>query len=477
MNEIVDTNNDSNLDSGDSAGMLMMTAGGMTAVARAEIDMQISTARAYPRRPSQVRKALVELVTLDDAAAEEAMYALPRAGKPVTGPSIRFAEAVKQAWGNCRASVEVSEVNKELKYVEAVGIFHDLETNTVTRIPHRRRISGRNGRLFPDDMIMVTSNAASSVAMREAILKGVPKPVWRAAYEAVVKVISGDVMTLAENREKAIKAFAIYGVKPEQVFTAIGVLGVDDITLEHITVMRGMFSALKNGEETVESMFAKREKELDPNFNPLVKKDAGGPEQQQGAAANEPAGGEENQSDKNQAGGKPAQTSAAAEAAHPSRHAAGHQPAAGSDSAAATAQTSAKPAPADEGTSQERTASGSSQPDLLSNPTSAQDGKPQPGLPQGSAADGAGATRGNGIASAPDQLRSYHKALATIENGGPPKLGKMSLAWYEKNGKDTAFDEASHPKAKSILAVHTERLTGSIDVAACNKKVEEIIAR
>lgn len=464
MNEIVDTN-DTNTDSGDSAGMLMMTAGGMTAVARAEIDMQISTARAYPRRPSMVRKALVELVTLDDAAAEEAMYALPRAGKPVTGPSIRFAEAVKQAWGNCRASVEVSEVNKELKYVEAVGIFHDLETNTVTRIPHRRRISGRNGKLFPDDMIMVTSNAASSVAMREAILKGVPKPVWRAAYEAVVKVISGDVMTLAENREKAIKAFAIYGVKPEQVFAAIGVLGVDDITLEHITVMRGMFSALKNGEETVESMFAKREKELDPNFNPLVKKDAG------------TAGDSESQSDESHAGDKPAQTSAVAEAAHPSSHAAGHQPAAGSDSAATTAQTSAKPAPADEGTSQERTAGGSSQPDLLSGPTSAQDGKAQSGLPQGSAADGAGATRGNGIAPAPDQLRSYHKALSTIENGGPAKLGKMSLAWYERNGKDAAFDEASHPKAKAILAIHTERLTGSIDVAACNKNVEEIIAR
>ncbi|SEB95815.1 hypothetical protein [Bradyrhizobium erythrophlei] len=470
MNEIIDNEN---IDSSDTAGMLVTTAGGMNAVARAEIDMQISTARAYPRRPSQVRKALVELVTLDDAAAEEAMYALPRAGKPVTGPSIRFAEAVKQAWGNCRASVEVSEVNKELKYVEAVGIFHDLETNTVTRIPHRRRISGRNGKLFPDDMIMVTSNAASSVAMREAILKGVPKPVWRAAYEAVVKVISGDVMTLAENREKAIKAFAIYGVKPEQVFAAIGVLGADDITLEHITVMRGMFSALKNGEETVESMFAKRERETDPNFNPLVKKDAGGADQQTVVGANDAAAAADQSSAE-----KPGKDSAAAEAAHPSGHAAGHQPAARSDSAATPAQASAKPAPADAGTSQERTASGSSQPDLLSGTAPAAGGKPQPSeSPTSSAADGADATRGNGAASAPDQLRSYHKALATIENGGPPKVGKMSHAWYEKNGKDGAFDDAGQKKAQAIYAVHVKRVTGEVTAADCTKQVEEIIAR
>lgn len=493
---MTDTDDTTSVATTESAGILMAT-GGITAVVRAEIDMQISTARAYPRRPAIVRKQLVELVTLDDDAAEESMYALPRAGKPVTGPSIRFAEAVKQAWGNCRASAEVSEINKDLKYVEAIGIFHDLETNTVTRLSHRRRISGRNGKVFPDDMIMVTANAACSVAMREAILKGVPKPVWRSAYDAVVKVIAGDVMTLAENREKAIKAFAVYGVKPEQIFQAIGVTGDADVTIDHITVMRGMFSALKNGEETVESMFARRDREpADPDRNPLVKS--------AGAGANDPisTGGQTHEVNGNtdkgdpradgtssaedrsaavqqdsQAGAAPATNSAAAEAAHPSGHAAGHQPAAGSDSAATAAsqQASASPAPADAGASSS-THKDSPQPDLLSGATT-RDGSGQPSDPARQA-DGAGDSRGEKAPAptvhpaTPERLQSYSKALGTIENGGPPKLAKQSNAWMTKYG---AFDPAGSKLAGQILAAHTQRITGEIDMEACLKQVKGVI--
>ena len=107
-------------------------------------------------------------------------------------------------------------------------------------------------------MIVVTGNAACSIARRNAVLAGVPKAVWRRAYEASEQVVAGDIKTLATRREGAIKAFATYGVKPEQVFAALDVKGVDEITLEHIPTLLGMFSALKNGESTVEEMFDPR---------------------------------------------------------------------------------------------------------------------------------------------------------------------------------------------------------------------------
>src|SRR5690606_3342991 len=113
----------------------------------------------------------------------------------------------------------------------------------------------RMGRVFKDDMIIVTGNAACAIAMRNAILAGVPKPLWRKAYELVQATITGDVTTLSENREKAFKALAAFGVKPEQVFSALGIQGEEDITVDHIATLRGMYSALKNGEATVEEMF------------------------------------------------------------------------------------------------------------------------------------------------------------------------------------------------------------------------------
>lgn len=224
-------------------------------LSRAEIDTQIATARRWPRQITKVSSSILSLATLDEETAEESMYALPRGGKPIQGPSIRFAEIVKTSYGNCRAAARVVHVDRVEKVVIAEGVFHDLETNTATRAEVRRRITDRQGRLYKDDMIIVTGNAACSIALRNAILGGVPKALWRKAYEAVQHTIAGDVKTLSETRDRAIKALAHFGVTPEQVFSALGVAGVEDITINHIPTLRGMFATLKNGEATVEEMF------------------------------------------------------------------------------------------------------------------------------------------------------------------------------------------------------------------------------
>lgn len=224
-------------------------------LSRAEIDQQIATAHAYPRSVSKVTKNVLSLVTLDEQSAEECNYALPRGGKSITGPSIRLAEIVAGQWGNCRVGARVVHIDRAEKYVEAEGVFHDLETNTATTARVRRRISDKNNRLLTDDMIIVTGNAACSIAKRNAILGGVPKAVWRKAHEAALETIKGTVKTLTERREKVLKAFAAFGVKPEQLFVALEIGGLDDITLDHIPVLTGMHSALKSGEATVEEMF------------------------------------------------------------------------------------------------------------------------------------------------------------------------------------------------------------------------------
>lgn len=223
---------------------------------RAEIDTQIETAKRFPRSIQRATGAILTLATMDEETAAECNFALPRGGKPILGPSIRLAEIIQQCWGNCRVSARVVNVNTDEKWIEAEGIYHDLETNSATAARVRRRIADRSGRLFNDDMIIVTGNAACSIAKRNAILAGVPKSVWRQAYDAARKVVAGDVQTLTVRREKAVGAFANFGVKPEQVFAAIGVAGNDDITLDHIPILRGMFAAIKNGEATVEEIFS-----------------------------------------------------------------------------------------------------------------------------------------------------------------------------------------------------------------------------
>jgi len=150
----------------------------------------------------------------------------------------------------------VVHVDRIEKDGAADGVFPDLEANSATPARVRRRLTAdRKTGQIADDMVILPGNAAASIAKRNAILGGVPKAVWRRAYASVERVIAGDVKTLVERRAEAMKAFAAFGVTPERIFGVLEIHGLDDITLDHMTTLIGMHSALKSGEATVEEMF------------------------------------------------------------------------------------------------------------------------------------------------------------------------------------------------------------------------------
>lgn len=219
-----------------------------------EIDQQIATAHRFPRSIKQFRNEALQMVTLTESIAAECIYALPRDGKVIEGPSARFAEIVASAWGNCRAGARV--VSDQGDFVTAQGVFHDLERNVAITFEVQRRIVNKEGRRFKTDMIGVTGNAASSIALRNAILKGIPKAFWSDMYAAARKTAAGDFKTLANRRSEAMKAFVIFGVKPEQIFAVLGVKGEEDIGIEHLVTLKGMLTALQEGDSTPEQMFA-----------------------------------------------------------------------------------------------------------------------------------------------------------------------------------------------------------------------------
>lgn len=258
-------------------------------IEKAQLDQLIVTARQYPRNVSYSMKMIVEMARLDEEAARECVYSLPRGGKAIIGPSIRFAEIVKQCWGNCSAIAYVTEYDRKEGWIEAEGRFLDFQTMAETKGRVRRRIVDRHGRIYNDDMIIVTGNAACSIAMRNAILGGVPRPAWRQGYEGAFGIaIEHKGKTFAEARDDALKAFAQYGVTGEQVMGSLGVKSIKDLLPEHLISMRGMWAALKNGEETVDSLFDPRrgrpfESVKDPLSDSAPAADAGhGDEEQPG---------------------------------------------------------------------------------------------------------------------------------------------------------------------------------------------------
>lgn len=227
-------------------------ASNLPALVRAEIDSAIATARAYPRQMKVVVDNIVTLATMDEATAAECIYALNRGGKAIRGPSIRMAEIIAQQWGNNRVDARVIETDRTNKEIVAEATFHDLQTNSLVKASVRRRISDKHGRLYNADMIVITGNAACSIARRNAILAGVPKAIWNQGLKAAEQIVRGDAKTLVERRDAAVAAFAHFGATPAQVFQLLGVKGMDDIGLDELVTLRATYSSIKDGQVTVE---------------------------------------------------------------------------------------------------------------------------------------------------------------------------------------------------------------------------------
>lgn len=240
------------------SGEVLQSQGGLDSIAanltRAEIDQQIATARRYPRSVTAVMRQIETLATLDEETAAECIYQLPRDGKKIIGPSVRFAEIVAQSWGNCRVAARITNEGKT--HLEATGVYHDLETNMAIARSVPVRITKSNGQRYGDDMVGTASAAGTSKALRNAILAGVPKGVWRSAFAKVQEVARGTAATLTTRRREALTAFKALGVDSAAVFEVLGVKGEADISLDLMLDLRGVYTALNTGETTIGAMLA-----------------------------------------------------------------------------------------------------------------------------------------------------------------------------------------------------------------------------
>jgi len=222
-------------------------------VVRGEVDMQVATARRWPRSVKAFLHAAKEMATLDEETAASCFYALPRDGKTVEGPSARLAEICASAWGHMRIQSRI--ISEDERFITARGEAWDVQTNVAIGYEVRRRITGRNGRKYSDDMVTVTANAASSIALRNAVFKVIPSAFWRPLFLECKRVAVGDVQTLVSRRDKMLAHFQQLGVRREQVFEQLGIGGVEDITLDHLATLRGLATALRDGDTTVEEAF------------------------------------------------------------------------------------------------------------------------------------------------------------------------------------------------------------------------------
>ena len=256
----------------------------ITALVRAEIDTQITTAKQYPRDLAKFAgkaETMVEQhMAMAKTPADALNYAIPRGGKIIEGPNARFSEIIAYCWGNLRISRDL--ISEESKHVVCESICHDLETNNAERVRVRRRITNREGVRYDDDMITVTSNAGASIARRNAVLVVIPKVRWWPLYLRALKLAGGETKKeVSEHTKKTLAYFAKIKVTEAQVLRLLKLKKASEITAEHIATLRGIASAIQSGETTAAAAFSvdpeTRKSQVKEKTRAEQKEDAKGP--------------------------------------------------------------------------------------------------------------------------------------------------------------------------------------------------------
>lgn len=255
MNEVITVN---------SADML-------EAINRSEIDIQIATAKRYPRNIEQAKQRIMELATQDKDIAYNCFYHLERTENKkdehgqwrevkvvIEGLSVRMAEIIATCWGNLRCASRI--IGNDGKQITAQGVCHDLETNVAVSVENNRSILYSSGKTYSQDLQVVTGNAASSIAFRNAVLKVVPK------------VVIGDIITNIQSKAReqinqrgipdqwrdCVAAFQKMGVKEDMLLEWLGEGRTRaDIVADDIMRLGGVYTAINEGTTTVAEIFTK----------------------------------------------------------------------------------------------------------------------------------------------------------------------------------------------------------------------------
>lgn len=228
----------------------------LSAIEEADRSHMIRTAKANPRVITKFIAELTEIACASRETAMEMMYSLPRDGKQLVGPSIGFAEAALAVWGNARAGSEVVEVNPHEGYVIAEGRYYDCEKNVGRAIRKRRRVVAKK---ITGDALQVTGDAACSIATREAILRSIPKPLWKPIWMRAKETAVGDVKSVREVRDGLVQTFRGMGVTDVQLLNALQVQGIPDIGADEIIAMQSWKNQLQERTVTIEDIFGSPE--------------------------------------------------------------------------------------------------------------------------------------------------------------------------------------------------------------------------
>lgn len=222
-----------------------------------EVQAAVFMAKKFPRNENEAIGRILrscERVGL----ATKAVYSYPKGGTQVSGPSVRLAEAIAQAWGNIQSGV----VELEQREGESTCMAYcwDIETNTreckIFTVKHQ--ISTRNGMKVLTDPREIYELVANQGARRKraCILNIIPGDVVDEAMARCNKTLqSNNRKPLIDRLRELVDMFQTrYSVPLASIEKYFG-YPLDVFTEQDGVTLAGIYNALKDGAAKREDYF------------------------------------------------------------------------------------------------------------------------------------------------------------------------------------------------------------------------------
>jgi len=232
----------------------------MAVITKVELDTAIATAKAYPRDIKTFVAEAKSIVASSEKIAASCMYTLKRKSynkdtrkeeeNIIKGASVRLAEIAFSCYGNLKAATRL--VSNDGKMVKVEAAIIDLQKNNTFSAEQARNILKTDGKPYSNDMQVLTINAASAVAFRNAVFKAIPKSFIDELYSEAENIVQGDDQTLPQRREKMIEEFAKINISIEKVLKYVKKKTIEEITVKDMPILIGIFNAMKDNVFEVE---------------------------------------------------------------------------------------------------------------------------------------------------------------------------------------------------------------------------------
>lgn len=242
----------------------------------AEVQAAVIMAKQYPRDKFTAFNNILE--ECDRASlASEAVYAYPRGGNTVSGPSIRLAEVMARNWGNLDSGIK--ELARDKDKSVCLAFSWDLETNSrftkTFEVPHIRYTKKGSYKLTdPRDIYENVANQGAR-RLRACILQAIPGDVTDAAVKRCKETMtakSGE--SLVDRIRKMVSAFKKHGVTQQHIEKRMG-HKIDITTEEELFDLRTVYNSIKDNQSKRSDFFDIKETTPSAKTTKLKEKIAG----------------------------------------------------------------------------------------------------------------------------------------------------------------------------------------------------------